>query len=239
MREYIIQQLRQHSFVRKKQKTWVSALTDEQLYQLFLRLRSGESAKSIARYVQKSWGIKPNSSIHSISQGVLKFKRRVAHLLLSPPSEVIGSTPTAEFVGTEQVEGTEAIEHIVQLQLERIHRMMDEEEETGVRHGSMSREIHALTALTKALMKAKEWDLVHEGNDPVRRRRLERMKRGFEERFRALVGSMDEEGMQRVLKASEMFLEDAERHAVEAEVGPDGKLQLVKPDESPNDNHTQ
>ena len=239
MRQYIIQQLRQHSFVRKKQKTWVSALTDEQLYQLFLRLRSGESAKSIARYVQKSWGIKPNSSIHSISQGVLKFKRRVAHLLLSPPSEGICSNCSAEFVGTEQVEGTEAIEHIVQLQLERIHRMMDEEEETGVRHGSMSREIHALTALTKALMKAKEWDLVHEGNDPVRRRRLERMKRGFEERFRALVGSMDEEGMQRVLKASEMFLEDAERHAVEAEVGPDGKLQLVKPDESPNDNHTR
>ena len=64
MREYIIDNLKEHSSIKGKQKTWISELTDDQLYELYLRLRKDEPAKSIARYVQKVWKINPNSSAH-------------------------------------------------------------------------------------------------------------------------------------------------------------------------------
>ena len=167
MREYIIEQLRERACVRGKQKTWVSDLRDEQLYDLFLRLRNGETSKSIARYIQQGLGVKSESSTHSVSQGILKFKRRIAHLLLSPQPER-SSHPAPN--GPEQIhelECPEGMERIAQLQLGRIQRMIAEEQETGVQHTSMSREIQALTTLMKALMQAKEWDLVHQGNDPL------------------------------------------------------------------------
>ncbi|NOR25449.1 MAG: hypothetical protein GQ542_13895 [Desulforhopalus sp.] len=231
MREHLIEQLRRLSRVKGKQATWISQLGDDEIYELFLRLRSGETAKSIARYVQHAWGVNPNSSVHSISQGILKFKKRIAHLLLTPPS--VSNSPLVNLEETSQLEGLEGMERIAQLQLARIERMINEEQETGIKHTSLSRELQALSTIMKCQMKLKEWYILHEGNDPVRRRRLERMKRRFEEPFRALMDSIDEEGRNRLLEASSKLLEDLERYAVEAEVAPDGKLQLVKPDESP------
>ena len=87
MREHVIKQLRKSACVKGKQKTWISELNDDQLFEVFMRLRNEETAKSIAKYIQKAWGVLPKSSVHSISQGILKFQRRIAHLLLTPPSE--------------------------------------------------------------------------------------------------------------------------------------------------------
>ena len=64
-------------------------------------------------------------------------------------------------------------------------------------------------------MKAKEWDMVHEGNDPVKRRRFERMKQRFAVQFTDLMSFTD--GGNRLLKAMQKFLELAEEHAVEVE----------------------
>ncbi len=47
MKTYIIEQLRKNATVRGKQKTWVSELSDDQIYEMFLRLRKDEPAKSI------------------------------------------------------------------------------------------------------------------------------------------------------------------------------------------------
>ena len=237
MREYIIDQLRERASVRGKQKTWVSAMNDEQLYELFLRLRNAESAKSIARYSQQAWSVNPDSSVHSISQGILKFKRRIAHLLLTQPPADVSSAPANELMASDQLEGLEGMERIAQLQLERIQRMIAEELETGVRHTSVSRELQALSTLMKCQMQLKEWDIMHEGNDPVKRRRLERMKRRYTRHFFNLM-DFDDEG-DRFVKAAQRLMEMVEEHAVEVEVDPDGKLYLVKTDESPNDNHTQ
>ena len=228
MRDLIIQQLRERSFVKGKQKTWVSELSDDQIYELFLRLRKDEPAKSIARYIQKAWNVNPDSSVHSISQGVLKFKNRVAHLLLAPPSEkTLDVTPNDENDAyLDQIEGMERIAH---LQLNRIRQMVAEEEETGIKQTSMSRDIHALTALIKAITKAKEWEMVHQGNDPSKERRLQRLQRKMGVQFDGLMDQLGDDGRDRMVKITRRFLELAEEHAVPAEIGPDGKLRLVKP----------
>lgn len=221
MRDYVIEKLRECCLVPGKQKTWISELDDEKIYQLFLRLRARQSAKAIARDIQREWGINPESSVHSLSQGILKFKRRIAHLLLSPPLDSTSPTDPKALEEASLLEGPEGVERIAQLQLARIERMMTEEEETGVRHTALSREIQALSTLTKALMKAKEWDMMHEGTDPVRRRRLERMKQSFARRFNHLQDFTD--GGDRLLRAMEKFLQLVEENAVTMELGAEKK----------------
>lgn len=236
MRDYIMQQLRERACVRGKERTWISTLTDEQLYQVFLRLRNGESSRAIAKDIQQRWKINPGSSVHSLAQGVSKYRRRIAHLLLDRPPDSIGSPIPVAIEGNDYLEGTEGMELIARFQLERIKRMMAEEWETGVRHGALSKELHALTALTKALTKSKEWDLVHQGYDPVKQKKIERMRRRIARRFGDIMESLGEEGRNRLLEASSKLLEDLERHAFEVEVGSDGKYRLPEQEVGTEDN---
>jgi len=232
MRDYVIKQLRERTCVRGKQKTWISELSDDQLYELFQRLRNRESAKSIARYIQQAWGVLPESSVHSLSQGVLKFKKRIAHLLLTPQPEgsLITTFPLEKI---DQLEGLEGIEHISQLQSGRIQRMMAEEQETGIRHSSLSREIQALSTLTKALTKLKEWDMVHEGLDPVRHRKFEREKQRLQRNWTAYMDELGEDGRKNLIERLNKFLEACKKRAIRVERGPDGKLRPVDPEKSP------
>ena len=66
MKNLIIKQLRERASVKGKQKTWASECSDDQLYLLFQKLRAGETARSIAQYVQSVWNINPASDIHSL-----------------------------------------------------------------------------------------------------------------------------------------------------------------------------
>ena len=232
MREYVIKQLRERSCVRGKQKTWISELADDQLYDLFLRLRNNETAKSIARHIQKAWGVLPESSVHSVSQGILKFKKRIAHLLLTPPSENISQAPTT---GEEidQLDELEQMERIAQMQRDRIKKMMAEEEEIGFKHSSMSREIHALTALTKAITKAKEWEMVHEGLDPVKRRKLERKKQRIKSGVDAMMDYLGPDGRDEMIEAAERLMEGLEKDSMILEIDEGGNYRLKNPKEAP------
>jgi hypothetical protein len=221
VREYVIEQLRKCSYVKGKQATWVSQLSDDEIYELFLRLRRGQSAKAIARHFQKVQGINPESTVHSISQGILKFRRRIAHLLLSPPLDSTSPTDLKVLEEAALLEGPEGVERIAQLQLARIERMMTEEEETGIKHTSLSRELQALSTLMKCQLQLKEWDIKYEAADPVKRRALERTKKRLAARFTGLIDSTG--GGDRLLKATQRFLELAEEQALTIEVGPEGK----------------
>lgn len=222
MKEYLIEQLKAHTYIKGKQKTWISELSDEQIYELYLRLRNEESAKSIARHIQKAWSVKRNSTIHSLSQGILKFKKRIVHLLL-PPIQINGrlnyDTDDDFVVDSDSLEG---IDRLFQMQKERIEKMMQEEKESGLRVTNMSREIQALTALTKSLMKAKEFELLHGGHDPVKQRKLERMKYKFTNVMNTML-SGDNTGL---LDGIKRFLELVEDNAVTLEVDSEGKYKV-------------
>jgi hypothetical protein len=155
MKKIILEQLREHSRVRGKEKTWISELTDDQRYELFLRLRNGESAKGIARFIQNGWGVNPEASVHSISQGILKFRKRIAHLLISPTTEGIVRCPDP-FVEVLTNESTlESLEHIASLHIRRIQGVMEEEEKTGIRNPHLNRDLQALATLQKLINKQK------------------------------------------------------------------------------------
>ena len=124
-----------------------------------------------------------------------------------------------------ELEGSEGMERIAQLQLARIERMMKEEQETGIKH-NVSRELQALSGLMKTLMKAKEFDVVHKGNDPLKRRRFERMKR----KFTSLMDDTIVQGGDRLMEASIRFLELAEENAVDIKIDAEGEIHLADPE---------
>jgi len=80
----IVKTLRNRSFVDGKQKTWISELTDRQLWDIFIRLYNGESFTAIAKDIIKRRWIKSESSVKSISQGISKFKKRIDDILIFP-----------------------------------------------------------------------------------------------------------------------------------------------------------
>ncbi len=80
----IVKTLRNRSVVDGKQKTWISELTDKQLWDIFIRLYNGESFTAIAEDIKKRRWIKSESSVKSISQGISKFKKRIDDILVFP-----------------------------------------------------------------------------------------------------------------------------------------------------------
>jgi len=222
-----LQQLRERSCVRGKQRTWISELTDEQHYDLFLRLRNGENAKSIARMIQTAWGVNPESSSHSVSQGILKFKKRIAHLLISPTIEGqnICPGPLNECLDAENT--LESLDYIASLHRKRIKTMLEEERRTGVKFPYLNRDLQALAALEKVIFKQKTFEMFYD--DPVKRKKLERLKMKMEAKFGAWMDQLGEDGRMKMVNALGKFLEYAEQHSVPIERGPDGQMRIIEP----------
>jgi len=227
VKNYIIEQLRKNASVRGKQRTWVSELSDDQMHELYHRLRNGESAKSIAARIQRIWGVNPDSTIHSISQGILKFKKRIAHLILTIPSS---ATPTSEedFEQMNRLDSLEGMERVAQLQRERIERMMLEEKELGIKHQNLSRDLQSIAMLSKVIMKQKEFEIKYENADPVNRRRLERTQKSIQKRFDKFMDNYlpTEDHKNKFLQTTETFLELIEERAIPVKIGPNGNPSL-------------
>jgi hypothetical protein len=85
----IIKSLRNRCFIKGKQKTWISELTDKQLLTIFVKIKNGETNTEIARHLQKKLGVMSESSTRSVSQAISKFKKRVGDISLFPaPKEI-------------------------------------------------------------------------------------------------------------------------------------------------------
>jgi hypothetical protein len=232
MKKDITDQLRRFASVPGKQRTSVSELTDDQLYELFLRLRNAEGAASIARHAQKVWKVNPHSSTHSISQGILKFRQRIAHLLLT------GSIPNADGISNldftlspEEGSTLEIMEALAKDYQARVKAMIDEEKETGVKYPFINRDLQALANLRKAILKQKEWELTHE--DPLKRKEYEKMGKRIERRFNGLMEYLGEDGQDRMIRAADRFLELAEQHVLTMYRKEDGTYTLVDPEKKP------
>ncbi len=151
-------------------------------------------------------------------------------MLVTPPPESTSLPRSRRLGDSDKLEGLEGMEHIVQLQLARINEMISEEKETGIKYPSLSREIHALSALTKTLTKAKEWELVHQGLDPVKRRKFEREKERLQQGWSSLMDAWGDEGRKKMIRALNELLERVEaRGLFDMEVGEDGSYRITDP----------
>ena len=152
------------------------------------------------------------------------MKRRIAHLLITPNIEE-GHTCSTPFSWSSE-DTLESLEHIADLHRARIKAMLEEEEKTGVRYPHLNRDLQALSTLQKPIMKQKTWEKYND--DPVKQRRMAGLEKEIGDRWRAVLDHIGgEEERIKIVNALGRFLELAEKHAVPAEVGPDGKLRLI------------
>lgn len=218
MKNLIINQLRERTCVKGKQKTWISECSDEQLYQLFQKLRSGESAKSIARYVQNVWKVNTSATIHSVSQGILKYRKRISDLLdIKLFQGSVPELPDEINEGETLHDDLLAMDRLIRLQRERIESMMKEERENGVRYPNISRDLQSLATMSKVLAKEKEFFMKHGGQDPVRQREVEMKNKRIERNFNAFMENTTKESRERIIEMADRFLLLATKHAVTME----------------------
>ncbi|MEW5735017.1 MAG: hypothetical protein AB1921_09195 [Thermodesulfobacteriota bacterium] len=229
MKKYVLDQLREKASVPGKQKTWISLLDDEQRYTLFLMLRNGESSKAIARHAQDAWGVLPGSSVHSISQGVTKFKKRIAHLLLIPGQEEAPRLPAEPSPGQELPEGSEGLDILAERHKRRIYKMMAEEEKTGVKYPHLNREIMALSQLVKSIAKQKDWEIKNGGRDPVKLRREEAQMRQMKEDFDGFVNQLGDDRRDVLIRATQTFLKKIKEKALPLYKDENGEWTNVPP----------
>ncbi len=230
MKKFIIDELKKRSCVPGKQRTWISDLTDNQLYELYKRLQSGQKAKPIARWIQKKWGIRTNSSAHSLSQAVLKFRKRIESLIDSPYLEENKNTQqfTPDLGEGDQLESLERNERIARRLRERINRLINEEEKSGVAFPYLNRDVQALTALEKMIVQQKDWALKHPDEDPFKLREIQRKDRKIDSLFNTYMERTTLDDRNRTIKFLEILVEKFEEASVLAKKGPDGKWILLE-----------
>jgi hypothetical protein len=231
MNQELIDQLRKASCVQGKQKTWISGLSDSQLLEIFHRLQNGETAKSIARHVQKAWGVNPTSSIHALSQGILKFRKRCSHLLEvpAPPPQPISGFSALPDVDYDPGDDLESLDYIARIQRERIIAMIEREKKTGVKNPHMSRELQSLATLQKVILKQKAFDLLHE--DPLKARKWAKRQQSLQKKFGVFddfMNTMTEDERYKLADSLDRFLDMAKQHCETLEVRPDGTYVLHK-----------
>ena len=84
MSKYLIQQIRNCLCIPGKQKPRSDELTDQQLLEVFHRLRRGQNPNEIAIYAQRAWNFMQDRAEHTAGQAIRKLQKRIAHLILEP-----------------------------------------------------------------------------------------------------------------------------------------------------------
>lgn len=157
--------------------------------------------------IQKAWKLRTQGDIHALSQGILKFRRRINDLLQA--SLVPENTEQFEkenIARQEERDDLLGIGRVVRLQRERLERMMKEERELGVKHANLSRDIQSLAALSKVFVKEKEFAIKH-AIDPVKERKDEIRSQRIDANFNAFMSNTSEEGRERMIRVADRFLQ--------------------------------
>ena len=95
MDKEIIKVLRNRSFIDGKERTWISELTDKQLWDITIKVINREPLTEIAKDLKKRGWTKSESSVRSISQGISKYSNRIADVLIYAKEQVM--------VGAQQI----------------------------------------------------------------------------------------------------------------------------------------
>ena len=64
-------------------------------------------------------------------------------------------------------------------------RMMIEEKRSGIKYPYLNRDLQALATLEKVLVKQKTYEIYHDHEDPIKRRKMEKIERNIDKNFRS------------------------------------------------------
>jgi hypothetical protein len=123
-----------------KRGTWLKQLSNDQLSEIFHRLKMGQSCHRIAQHAQEVWGIQPKASAKSLSRAVRQFKHRMLGDLELVATDEKSKDRRKEGRrllerGRSQVaklDGLDRMRWLIELQTDRLINMMEHEGMQGL-----------------------------------------------------------------------------------------------------------
>lgn len=216
MSKYLIQQIRACLCKPGKQEPAANKLTDEQLFEVFSRLRKGQNANEIARYAQRAWGFMADRSPHTVGQAIRKLQKRVSHLILEPSQAEIPLTGPLSV--TVSPKGLAGHQRLYDEMLERTLRLLEEERRSGILYKDLAKDALAVSSLSKSLLKMKEFEAIR--LDPLEVYKRQKQEIDKQRSFNLLVSEtlkMSDSEQSRMIRAADRFLELAEEDAITLE----------------------
>jgi len=128
-----IQRMRGIVQPKGKKGTWLRFLSDKRLCEVYYRLKSGQSAHSIAIAVKRDWGLKRNSKTESLARAIRAFKSKALRELdtgkYASPDKKKESKRAKQFLNRlkDKVDGLKYMADLIQIQMERIKHSFEQE----------------------------------------------------------------------------------------------------------------
>lgn len=212
MRTEVLEAIRRAVRSRKGSSNFVTELTDEVLWDLFLRLRAAERDKVIARWLHNEHGVGANPQSVTVSLG--RLKKRLAAFLLNPMAAQ-GVEPSKKQVNAEALPppkstDLEEMDTILEQYGTLIHSLLGAARETGHPHRDLSKHAQAFASLSKARLKMEE--AAH--NRPPNRREYAVRDARMQTQWEALTGDWDDEERNSMIDMTQRFLERVEKEVV-------------------------
>jgi len=118
-----------------KRGSWMMLLDDQQLLEVYYRLKRGQSANYVCRICQEDWGLKRGSSLKVLNKAMLKFRRealgdieltKIAARGKRDREEAESITKRTEKL-KKKVDGLEKLAWAIQVQAERLETLVERE----------------------------------------------------------------------------------------------------------------
>lgn len=222
----LIKKLREVVQPPGKKGTWMRYLTDEQLAEVYYRLRAGQRPATISRIAQDEWHLMKQSARGDLSRIVIRFRNKVLNdvdVALAKgqveKEEIKALVKKAKHI-LDKLDTLGRYRWVIDVQTKRIAASVKREQERDEEVPQTDQSIRILGELLKELIKLEiELGL----KDSVPNEVLRGMKQAFDE----VVKKIPDGGM-RMGAAALQFLEMAEKDTVVMARGKDGQYEMIE-----------
>jgi hypothetical protein len=142
-----------------KKGTWLRFCDNNQLAEIYFRLKKGTPGLQIVKTAQKQWKIKPKSSPKSLLRGVIKFKNDVV-------GEIERGDPTWDKESkaltdslmkrgkkiSEKLDGLEELAWLIQTQKDRLQAVIEREHKISVPFAFTDKTVETLNKLIDSFL---------------------------------------------------------------------------------------
>lgn len=143
--------------------SWMQHLTDLQLSEIYLMLRSGKPATHVVKYVQESWNIMTGAKINNLTVAVINFRREALGDIYDLPeetfeksrSDALSKLETYRKSGRDIVKKLDAVAamaDLVALEQTRLEIRFQNEQVNGTPDKALSKDISTYATLLTSLV---------------------------------------------------------------------------------------
>jgi hypothetical protein len=209
MNQQIISHIRRSILTTGKEKPFLYSLKDDELYNIYERLRNRESTRAIARYLITKLDL--NVSENSLAQAIAKVQKRISALLKGPVgNECISATDLGDKSTNLNVSAQiKRLRSLADSYARQVDQAIDQGRKSGLIPEKIDRHMAALGSVVKTLSQLEEEDevfrlaLLREAIEDLRNRMSD-----------YLIHEFIAEDREKMAQVAHDFLVEASKHAM-------------------------